>query len=133
MHLHGRLGDSEVMRDLLVQSAGGSLDHELALTRAERIKTLSQLSCRFLALAPGAIAGEARLDCIQEFLIAERFGKEFNGASLHRLYRHGDVAMCREEDDRKLLVRLRELTLKIEPASPRHSDVDDEAGRSLRR
>jgi len=66
MHLHGRLGDSEVMRDLLVQSAGGSLDHDLALTRAERIKTLSQLSCRFLTLAPGAIAGEARLDCIQE-------------------------------------------------------------------
>ncbi len=131
MHLHGRLGDSEIMRDLLVQSAGGGLDHDLALTRRQRAKTISQLSCSFLALAPSAIAGEARFYCVEELLVAEWLGKKFDGTSLHRLYGHGNIAVGREEDDWKLLVCLRELPLKVEPASPRHSDIHDEAGRPL--
>jgi hypothetical protein len=41
----------------------------------------------------------------------ERLRQELNGATLHRLHRHRDVAVPCDEDDRKFPVRRGELAL----------------------
>ena len=51
------------------------------------------------------IASEADLDGIEKVLIAERFRQELNGATLHRLPRHRDVAVPCDEDDWEFSVR----------------------------
>ena len=55
-----------------------------------------------MSLAPHAIATKAQPYRIEEVLLAERLGQEFNSPSLHRLYAHWYVAMSGDEDDRKL-------------------------------
>ncbi len=84
-------------------------------------------------LPSGTIAGEAELNSVEELLIPEGLCQELNGAALHRLHRHRDVAVPCDEDDREFLVRRGELTLKIKTALPRQSHVEDQAGGAVRR
>jgi hypothetical protein len=64
---------------------------------------------------------------IQDILVAERFGQEVDGSSLHRLDRHRDVAVTRHEDDRNANVIRSQIGLKVEPADSRQSDIEDQA------
>jgi len=80
-----------------------------------------------LILEPGTIAREAELNGVKELLITEWLCKELNGATLHRLHRHRDVAVPCDEDDWKFPVRRSELALKLETALPWQSHVEDQA------
>jgi len=73
-----------------------------------------------LILEPGTIAREAELNGVKELLITECFVRKLNGATLHRLHRHRDVAVPCDEDDWKFPVRRSELALKLETALPWH-------------
>jgi hypothetical protein len=55
-----------------------------------------------------------------------------DSAALHRLHSHRDVAVSGDKDDGKLDVRVREVALEVEPAAPRQTHVEDEAGRRVR-
>ena len=50
---------------------------------------------------------------VEKILIAEWLGQELDGAALHRLHRHRDVAVALacDEDDRELSLCSSELTL----------------------
>ena len=52
---------------------------------------------------------------------------------IHRLHGHRDVGVRRDEDDRQLPVRRGKLALKLKTASPRHSHVEHQASRTVRR
>jgi hypothetical protein len=49
------------------------------------------------------------------------------------LHGHRNVAVRRNEDDRHLPVRSGKVALKLETASPRHSNVEQQASRAVRR
>src|SRR3954465_837389 len=83
-------------------------------------------------LALGAIARKAELNGIEEVLITERLRQELNGTPLHRLYRHRDVAVRRDEDDGEFPVGRCDLALKIKAAFPGQSHVEHEAGGAIR-
>jgi hypothetical protein len=55
---------------------------------------------------------------IQQILIAEWLGEEFNGARFLSAHRHGDIAVARDKNDRNVHVGRSQLALKIEPAFP---------------
>src|SRR5262249_30052546 len=82
---------------------------------------------------PRTITGKAELNGVEQVLIAERLGQKLNGASLHRLDRHRDVAVPCDEDDREFPVCRGELTLQIEAALPRQSDIEYQAGWTIGR
>ena len=86
-----------------------------------------------ITLPAGTITSDAGLDGIDEVLIAEWFREELYGAALHRLHGHRDVAVRCNEDDWQLPVRRGKVALKLETASPRHSHVEHEASRAVRR
>src|SRR5262249_11372525 len=77
--------------------------------------------------SPVAIPLERRGDRIQHVLIAKRLGQKIDRAGFHGLDRHGNVAVAGHEYDRNSDARLGELSLKIEPAQPRQSDIEYEA------
>ena len=95
-------------------------------------KRFRELIQRLFTFSTGTIARKTSLDRIEQVLITERLGEELYGPALHRLHGHRNVAVRRDEDDWQLPVRGGELALKLEAASPRHSHVDDQAGRAVR-
>ena len=64
MNFHGGFRNANIVSDLLVQTTGSDLEHNLPLPGAERVETLPERTQRPVAIAPGAIAGEPGLDCI---------------------------------------------------------------------
>src|SRR5882672_5890898 len=133
MHLHRRLGDADIVGGLLVEATSQDMEHDLTLAGAERAETLPERSQCPVALPPGMVASEAGLDSVKKILIAKRLCEELHRAALHRLHGHRHVSMRCNEDDRHLPVRSSKTALKLKTASPRHSNVEHQAGRALGR
>src|SRR4029077_9425373 len=103
MHLDGCFGYADVARNLFAAAATRNLDHDLALPGAQRSEPLLQRGQNLFILPPGTIAGKAKLNGVEEVLIAERFGQELDGTALHCLDGHRDIAVPGDEDDRQLV------------------------------
>ena len=63
----------------------------------------------------------------------ERLGEELDGPRLHGSYRHRDVAMRSDENDRNLNIGLGQLALETEPTDSRQPDIQDEATGHVRK
>src|SRR6202035_3180440 len=126
------LADADVVGDLFVKAAGHHQGHYLTLAGGEGLEARPQRGDRRFILQPRAISREAQLDRVQQVLIAERLGQELDRSSLYRLDGHRDVAVSGDEDDRNVNVRRRQLSLKIETTSAGQSDIEHEAGGSVR-
>src|SRR5438477_12041271 len=116
MDLHCDFRDTEIVGNLLTEAALHNLDHYLAFPWGERFEARPERTQGLFICAPSTIASEAELDRVDQILITERLGQELNGAALHRLHRHRDVAMPGYEDDRDLDIRSRQLPLQIATA-----------------
>ena len=125
MHLHGGFGNADIASNLFAKAAMRDLSHDLALPGAQRLEAFPEGGQGFLILPPSAITREAELNGVEDLLITERLRKELSGTTLHRLHRHRDVAVPRDEYDRDLPVRRGELALKIKTALSRQPDVED--------
>jgi hypothetical protein len=79
-------------------------------------------------LTAQAVPSQTHVHGIQNVLVAERLREKFDGARLHRLHAHRDVAVSRDEHDRELEVARGEIALEIEPAAPGHPHVQNQAG-----
>src|SRR5689334_22542985 len=132
MNLNCGLADADVEGNLLAEPTPYNMNHDLTLTGGQRFEALSEHTQGPVVLAPGTIAREAELDCIEKLLVTKRLLKEFDGTAFHRLYRHLDVAMPCNEDDWKLPAGCDELALKIKAALTRQSHVEDQAGGAVR-
>src|SRR5215469_13539207 len=86
-----------------------------------------------MTLTSGTIASESGLDGFNKVLISERFCQKFYSATLHSLPSHRDIGVRCDEDDRYLSIRRGKVTLKLKTASPRHSHVEHQASRTIRR
>src|SRR4051812_8597665 len=133
VHLYRGFGDADIAGNLFAEATARDLNHDLALPGAQRRKALPESDQILFILPPSMIAREAELNGVEEFLIAERLGQELNGTTLHRLHRHGNIAMACDEDDWDLPARHGELALKIKAASSRQSDVEHQASGTVRR
>src|ERR1700680_3154607 len=128
MHLHRRLGDSDIVGNLFVEATRHDMEHDLTLTGAERVKALPERGQYPFTLPAGTIASEPGLDSVKQVLITEWLCEELYGAALHRLHGHRYVGMRCDEDDRHLPVRSGKVALKLKTASPRHSHIEHQAG-----
>ena len=76
MHLHRRLGDSDIVGDLFVEATRHDMEHDLTLAGAERVEALPERSRCPFTLPAGTIASEAGLDSVKKILITERLCEE---------------------------------------------------------
>jgi len=67
-------------------------------------------------VAAGVVLRDGQLDCVQQILIANRFGQELDRTALHGPNRHRDIGVTADEHDRQAQICLGQLLLKIEPA-----------------
>src|SRR6516164_143415 len=123
VNLYRDLAHADLAGHLLVHQSGSDEGHHLELARREHFELGLELGHAFFLLPPLAVALQRIGDGIQEILIAERLGEEIDGARLHRSYRHGDIAMGGDEDDRDLDIGIDQLGLEIEPAALRQPDI----------
>jgi hypothetical protein len=63
-------------------------------------------------LSTRTIASEPDIHSIQKILVAERLREKLDGAALHRLHGHRNVAMPGDEDDRESDAPGGEISLK---------------------
>src|SRR5215471_5619176 len=133
MHLHRGFGDAHIVGNLLVQPTGHDMEHDVTLAGTERVVTFPERGQCPFTLPSGTIASEARLNGIKQVLITERFGEELYRTALHCLHGHRYIRVRCHEDDRYLPVCSGKLALKLKAASPRHSHVEYQASRALRR
>src|SRR5690242_12284862 len=132
MNLNGDFADAKIEGNLLTEPTPYDLNHDLAFTGGQRFEALSERTQGLVVLTPGTIAREAELDCIEKLLITKRLCKKLDGTAFHRLYRHLDVAMSRNEDDWELPASCDELALKIKAALTRQSHVKDQTAGAIR-
>ena len=83
-------------------------------------------------VAARSVLCDRLLDRVQQILIANRFGQEFDRTTLHGPNRHRHIGVVADEDNRDVEVHGDELSLKVKAASPRQSDIEHKAGGSAR-
>src|SRR5277367_809901 len=75
---------------------------------------------------------QARSSRRPAWLLAKRLGEKIDGARLHALHRHRNVAVTTHEDDRKSDAKLVELRLEIQTTGAGKAHVKNEATRRVR-
>src|SRR5687768_15724265 len=78
--------------------------------------------------AGGAILREGRMDCPHQVGFFDRFGQEVDRAGLDRAYRRGNIAVSRDEDNRRERV-LSRLAEQIEAVDVRKLHIQNETRR----
>src|SRR5215469_12024162 len=121
--LYGQFADAELGSDLFVEHAGDNHAQNFLLPRTQRIKALAKFRYFPPLLACLAIVGDRSLNCVEQILSTEGLGQKLHRPCLHRLYRHGDVAMAGDEDDGNVDVRSAQFTLQIQSAEARKPNV----------
>ena len=102
VHLDGDLTDAKVARDLLVEAPRYDTAHDFTLARGERFETFRQCAKLLFILPPLPVPSQAELNRIEQILISEWLGQEFNRPSLHRLDGHRNISMPGDENDGEL-------------------------------
>jgi hypothetical protein len=133
MYLDRTLAYAHIGGNLLVQPALRNLSQYVEFARRQRLESCPESFQTFVLLAPGTIASEPKVNCVEKVLIAERLREELDGAPFHRLHTHRNVTVSSDEDNRELCVRSNEIALEIQSAQPRQSYVEDQAGWTIRR
>src|SRR6266850_5397763 len=111
MNFYRDFAYAEIVCYLLVQPPGHHERHDLALPRRQRFETNFQLCHSPFLLKPGSITGMTELNRFKQILLPERLCQEFDCATLHRLHRHWNVTMSRNEDDWQLSFATRQFAL----------------------
>src|SRR5229473_2383204 len=122
MNLYRDFAYAEVGCDLLVQPPGRHERHDLALPRRQGLETSFQPCHGLFLLKLRSITGVTELNRFKQILLPKRLCQEFDSATLHRLYRHWNVAVSGDEDDRQLSFGACQFALQFESATE-HSEI----------
>src|SRR5258708_19103945 len=131
MDLHRHLAQLELTSNLLVQASCDDEWQEFSFARCQGIEALPQLGNKLVLLTSNAIALDARLNGIEQFLFAHGFGQKLNGAGFDRFHRHRNIAVTAEEYNGKRDAGFRQRALKFQSARPRQSDVEHDTARRI--
>src|SRR5580658_6008743 len=132
MDFHRGLADPDIACDLLVETPLCDVKHDLALPGCQRLEPLFQRSQRIFVFTTYTVARKTALNRVEQVLILERFRKEIDRASFHRLHGHGNIAVPGDEDDGNLSICRNQLALEIETASPRHVHIEHQTACATR-
>src|SRR5262249_33742407 len=118
MDLHRHLAQFRLRGNLIVSATSDNESQNFSLARRQGIEALLQLGNNLGFLPPDTIALDPRLDRIEQFLLAQWLGQEFDGPGFYGSHRHGNVAVPADKYDWKMDVRVVQCTLEFETARP---------------
>ncbi len=101
MDLDRHFAQFELSGNLLVAATGDDERKDLSFARRQGLETFLQFGDKFGLSPTGAVALDPRLDRIEQFLLVQGLGQEFDGPGLHRPHRHGNVAVTADKYDGK--------------------------------
>src|SRR6478752_1259978 len=102
MDLDRDLAQADVAGYLLVQPACDNARHDLSLARGQSLEALPERCNNLGVLPPGAVPRNAEVNGVEQLLVAKWLSEKLDGASLHGLHCHGNVAVAGDEDDWKM-------------------------------
>ena len=114
---------------LLTETALCHLKHYFPLATTQCFETLLERARSLFLLLVGTILRKRKIDRIEKVLLAKWLGQELNGASLHRLHRHRDIAVSGNKNDRELDIGCSQLALKFQTARPRQPYIKHKTSR----
>src|SRR5258708_9427160 len=123
LDLHGTFRRSEVTSNLIIEHARDEHGDHLLLASSHRVEALLQARHLPLLFTSGTISVQCDPNSIQQILVAERLGEEFDCPSLHSANTHWDVPVAGQKDYRDTNFSRCKLPLKIEATQSRYSDV----------
>src|ERR1700758_3447118 len=128
MDVYSSLADAEIPGYLFTETALCHLNHYFPLATTQCVEALLECARSLFLLLVGTILSERKIDRIEQVLLPKWLGQEFNGAALHRLYRHRDIAVPSNKNDRELDVGCSQLALKFETARPGQPYIEHKTG-----
>lgn len=132
MGLDGCFAGSDRIGYLFVQETRNDPRKQFSFTRCQRFKALPQL-CNFGFLCTsGKVSLQPLLNCIEQLLVTEWLGEEFNRSRLHSPHGHGNVAMGTDENDGNVNVGFSQFALKIKSTDARQPYIEYQATRYIR-
>ena len=127
MRFDSPLRASELIRDLLVQSAARDAFENLTLTRSQAVHEPPQRLVLVVLLLAHAPACDRALDGDQQFLLPYRFRQKVFRARFDDLHRRRDITVTRQENDRQVRTHVIQASLQLGPAEPRDPDIEEDA------
>src|SRR5208283_4907616 len=88
LDLHGTFRSAELTGNLFIEHARGEHRDHLLLARSQRVEALLKFRYFFLLFTSGPILLQCDTNSVQEVLIADRLGEEFDRPSLHGANTH---------------------------------------------
>ena len=115
MDFHRCLTSSNFAGYLFVGPTRNNQRQHFPFARCQRFKAFPQGGNFGFLRTSGPVSVHRSLNGIQQILITERLGKEFNRSHLHGSHSHLNISMGSNEDDGNVNVGLPEFALDIEP------------------
>src|SRR5262245_8835960 len=131
VQLDGDYAYAEVERDLFVAAALCHFTQRLPLACGESFKPLYMLLDGLRRCALCQISCDPGGDRIEQALVADRLRQKIDGAALHGLNAHWNIAMTSKEHDRLHVTARDQVPLKIESTEPGQTHVQNQAAGSF--
>src|SRR5579863_791949 len=119
LDLHGTFRSAELTSNLFIEHARDKHRDHLLLAGSQRVEALLEHRDFFILFTSGTISLQGDANSVQQILVAERFGEEFDSPGLHGANTHWNVAVAGEKDDGYANVSSCKLALKVESTQPR--------------
>src|SRR5579863_2521322 len=127
LNFHCTFRSSEFSSNLFIEHARDKHRDHLLLAGSQRVEAQLKVRYFFLLFTSGPILLQCDTNSVQEVLIADRLGEEFDRPSLHGANTHWNIAVASEKDYGDTNVSRCQLTLNIDATQSGQSDVQHEA------
>src|SRR5579864_2686003 len=118
LDLHSTFRRAELARNLFIEHARRKHGDDLLLARSQRVEAPLDFRYFFLLFTSGTVSLQCDANSIQQILIAEWLGEEFNRPSFDSANTHWDVTMASEKNDWNMNLSRCKLALEVEPTQP---------------
>src|SRR5579863_3847340 len=126
MYLDGDFAKADFGCDLLIEEPGSYERHDLTLPVAERLVTVPQLLESFLGRQLRAVKIKSGVDGIEDVLLAQWLGQEFDRSGLHRSHGHGNITVTGNHNRWNDPSRICQLPLKVQTAHLRQPHIQNQ-------
>src|SRR5579863_10091028 len=129
LDLHGTFRSAEFSSNLFIEHARDKHRDHLLLAGSQRVEAQLKVRYFFLLFTSGPVLLKCDTNSVQQILIADRLGEEFDRPSLHGANTHRNVPVAGEKDYGDTDVSRCQLTLNIDATQSGQPDVQHKATR----
>src|ERR1700722_12256390 len=131
MNFYCHFAQFERRCNLLIWASCDNQSEHFSLARRQSSIAYTQIRRNPIVEAPFAITFDSRLNCLQQLLLAQRLGQEFDRAGFYRLPPHRDITVPADEYDRNQNLGCLQFALELQSTLPWQPDVKNNAAKCI--